>query len=85
MKSDFLSIGFGNAVLGSRIIAIITPKSTSGKRLKDEARESNKLIDTTTGRKSRSIIIMDSGHVILSALTPETLIERVNSDDNPKE
>lgn len=83
MKTSLLNIGFGNAVIAERIIAVITPSSASGKRLKDEAKEQNLLIDATHGRKTRSIIIMDSSHIILSAMQPETLANRLsNSSEN---
>ncbi|HOP63571.1 MAG TPA: DUF370 domain-containing protein [Spirochaetota bacterium] len=83
MKTSLLNIGFGNAVIAERIIAVITPSSASGKRLKDEARENNLLIDATHGRKTRSIIIMDSNHIVLSAMQPETLSNRLtNSTEN---
>jgi len=80
MKTSLLNIGFGNAVVAERIIAVITPSSASGKRLKDEARESNLLIDATHGRKTRSIIIMDSNHIVLSAMQPETLSNRLSNN-----
>ncbi len=79
MKTSLLNIGFGNAVVAERIIAVITPSSASGKRLKDEARENNLLIDATHGRKTRSIIIMDSNHIVLSAMQPETLSNRLTN------
>ena len=83
MKTSLLNIGFGNAVVTERIIAVITPSSASGKRLKDEARENNLLIDATHGRKTRSIIIMDSNHIVLSAMQPETLSNRlINNTEN---
>jgi regulator of extracellular matrix RemA (YlzA/DUF370 family) len=83
MKTTLLNIGFGNAVVAERVIAVITPSSASGKRLREEARESNRLIDATHGRKTRSIIIMDSSHIILSAMQPETLGNRLsNNPDN---
>ena len=82
MKTNLMNIGFGNAVSSERIIAVITPASASGKRMRDEARESNKLIDATHGRKTRSILIMDSNHVILSAMQPETLANRLTSKVN---
>lgn len=80
MKTSLLNIGFGNAVVAERIIAVITPSSASGKRLKDEARENNLLIDATHGRKTRSIIIMDSNHIVLSAMQPETLSNRLTNN-----
>lgn len=77
MKTVLINIGFGNAVVAERVIAVITPSSASGKRLRDEARDNNFLIDATHGRKTRSIIIMDSNHVVLSAMQPETLANRL--------
>ena len=83
MKTTLLNIGFGNAVVAERIIAVIAPSSASGKRIREDARESNMLIDTTHGRKTRSIIIMDSNHIVLSAMQPETLSNRLsNNPDN---
>ena len=82
MKTNLMNIGFGNAVVSERIIAVITPSSASGKRMRDEAKDNNKLIDATHGRKTRSILIMDSNHVILSAMQPETLANRLTSKNN---
>ncbi len=76
-----LNIGFGNVVSTSRIIAIVTPDSSPMKRLRDEAKKRGKLIDATEGRKTRSIIITDSDHVILSALQVETITQRFFSED----
>lgn len=71
-----VNIGFGNVVSASRVIAIVTPGSSPMKRLRDEARKRGKLIDATEGRRTRSIIITDSDHVILSALQAETITQR---------
>ncbi|MEK6692408.1 MAG: DUF370 domain-containing protein [Nitrospirota bacterium] len=76
MTFRLINIGFGNAVLSNRVVAIVTPDSSPMKRLKDEAKERGKLIDATQGRKTRSIIITDSDHVILSAIQAETLTQR---------
>lgn len=78
---SLINIGFGNAVMAERVIAVITPASASGKRLREDARENNKLIDATHGRKTRAIIIMDSDHIILSAMQPETLANRLTNSD----
>ncbi len=80
MKTILINIGFGNAVAAGRVIAVITPASASGKRLRDEAKENNYLIDATHGRKTRAIIIMDSNHIILSAMQPETISNRLMND-----
>lgn len=73
-----VNIGFGNIVSLSRIVAIINPGSSPMKRLKNEAKKRGKLIDATEGRKTRSIIITDSDHIILSALQVETIFQRIN-------
>jgi len=80
MKKDtspvLVNIGFGNMVSSSRVIAIVTPSSAPMKRLRDEAKKRGKLVDATEGRRTRSIIVTDSDHVILSALQPETITQR---------
>ena len=81
MKSKLLNIGFGNTVVSSRVVAIVTTNSAPMKRLKEEARESRKLIDATQGRKTRSIVIADSDHIILSALQAETIAQRFVEDE----
>ena len=77
MKTTLINIGFGNAVVAERVIVVITPASASGKRLREEAKENNFLIDATHGRKTRAIIVMDSNHVILTAMQPETNANRL--------
>ncbi len=72
-----LNIGFGNSVVSSRVVAIVNPGSSPMRRLREEAREQNMLIDATQGRKTRSILVMDSRHVILSAIQPETIAQRI--------
>ncbi len=75
-----LNIGFGNFVVANRIIAIVNPNSAPMKRLKEEAKETKRLIDATQGRKTRSIIVTDSNHVILSAIQAETVAQRLMSE-----
>ncbi|EHM10136.1 hypothetical protein TheveDRAFT_1007 [Thermanaerovibrio velox DSM 12556] len=75
-----LHVGFGNMVSVDRIVAIISPASAPIKRLKDEAQREGRLVDATQGRKTRAILVMDSGHVILSALQPETLSNRFSTE-----
>ena len=74
-----LNIGFGNVVAANRVVAIISPNSAPVKRLKDEARDDKRLIDVTHGRKTRSVLITDSNHVILSAIQTETISQRLSS------
>ncbi len=76
MDTALLNIGFGNTVVTTRIIAIVTPGSAPMKRLKEEAKEEKRLIDATQGRRTRSVIITDSNHVILSAIQAETISHR---------
>jgi len=71
-----VNIGFGNVVSAARVIAIVTPGSSPMKRLREEAKKRGKLVDATEGRRTRSIIITDSDHVILSALQAETITQR---------
>ncbi len=85
MDVRLLNIGFGNTVLANRIVAIVSPASAPMKRLKEDAKQANKLIDATIGRRTRSIIITDSDHVILSGVQAETIAQRLVSDGNTKE
>ena len=84
MKRDLspvlVNIGFGNVVSSSRVIAIVTPGSSPMKRLRDEAKKRGKLIDATEGRRTRSIIVTDSDHIILSALQTETITQRFGEE-----
>lgn len=81
-STTLVNVGFGNMVVASRIIAIVTPSSAPMKRLKEEARQQGKLIDATQGRKTRAVIITDSDHVILSAVQPITVAQRFVADDD---
>ncbi len=83
----FINIGFGNMVSVSRVVSLTSPDSAPMKRLVADARESGRAIDATCGRKTRSIILTDSDHVILSALQPETVASRLNGqpDDGKAE
>lgn len=86
MDHTLLNIGFGSSVVAERVVTIVSPNSAPMKRLKDEAREEKRLIDATHGRRTRSIIIMDSNHVILSAIQAETISQRfetLKDTENP--
>jgi len=74
-----VNIGYGNVVAAPRVVAVVSPDSAPMKRLKDDAREHFKLIDATQGRRTRSILVTDTDHVILSALSAETIAERLSS------
>ena len=76
MDQNLLNIGFGNTVAAERVIAIVSPNSAPMKRLKDEAKDEKRLIDATHGRRTRTIIVMDSNHIVLSAIQAETISQR---------
>lgn len=80
MGLRILNIGFGNIVSAERVVAVISPSSAPMKRLKEDARERGKLIDATEGRMTRSLIVTDSDHVILSALQTERIAERLSEE-----
>ena len=80
-----INIGFGNIVVASRVIAIVSPESAPIKRVIQEARDANILIDATYGRKTRAVVITDSGHIILSAVQPETVAGRLGDKDDDME
>jgi len=77
MDSRLINIGFGNAVKVSRILAVVNPGSSPIRKLKEDARIEKKLIDVTEGRRTRAILILDSGHLILSSVQPETINQRL--------
>lgn len=81
MSCRLVHVGFGNMVVAERVVSIISPDSAPIKRLKEEAREAGLLVDVTQGRKTRAILIMDSRHVILSAIQPETIAARYEGED----
>jgi len=79
IEKAFLNIGFGNVVLTSKIIAILSPDSAPMRRLRESAKETGNLLDATQGRKTRSIIVMNSGQIVLSAMQVETLVQRFDT------
>jgi len=82
MDIKLINIGFGNIVSANRIIAIVSPESAPIKRIIQEARDKGVLIDATYGRRTRAVVIMDSEHVVLSAVQPETVAHRLGSKDS---
>lgn len=82
---QLINIGFGNIVSANRIIAIVSPESAPIKRIVQEAKEKQTAVDATYGRRTRAVIIMDSGHIILSAVQPETVAGRLDKDINVEE
>ena len=82
---QLINIGFGNIVSANRVIAIVSPESAPIKRIVQEAKENGNAVDATYGRRTRSVIIMDSGHIILSSLQEETVSSRVEKEDLEEE
>ena len=82
MEIKLINIGFGNIVSANRVISIVSPESAPIKRIIQEAREAGTLIDATYGRRTRSVIVADSGHVILSAVQPETIASRITGKED---
>lgn len=78
---QLINIGFGNIVSANRIIAIVGPESAPIKRIVQEAKENGNAVDATYGRRTRAVLIMDSGHIILSAVQPETVAGRLDKED----
>ena len=80
-----INIGFGNMVNASRLVAIVSPESAPIKRIIQDARDRGTLVDATYGRRTRAVIITDSDHVVLSAVQPETVANRLGTDDEDEE
>lgn len=82
---QLINIGYGNMISASRIVAIVSPDAAPVKRMVQTAREKDMLIDASCGRKTKSVIITDSDHVILSAIQPETITHRINDMEHTEE
>lgn len=80
---DFVSVGFGSSVAINRVLAVVGPDSAPIRRLLREARDKGLLIDATFGRKTKAVLVLDSGHILTAALQPETIISRVRGRQNP--
>jgi regulator of extracellular matrix RemA (YlzA/DUF370 family) len=81
MDINLINIGFGNIAAANRIIAIVSPESAPIKRVIQDARDRGMLIDATYGRRTRAVVITDSDHVILSAVQPETVSQRLDDEE----
>ncbi len=79
MANQVVKIGLGNFVLAQRVVAVVNPLSSPMRRLREEAKNEGRLIDATQGKKTRSFIITDSNHLILSSNSPETLMQRLDT------
>ncbi|MBP9920544.1 extracellular matrix/biofilm regulator RemA [Proteiniclasticum ruminis] len=82
MNIRLVNIGFGNIVSANKIVAIVSPESAPIKRIIQEARERGMLIDATYGRRTRAVIVTDSDHIILSAVQPETVANRLETKED---
>jgi regulator of extracellular matrix RemA (YlzA/DUF370 family) len=85
MAIKLINIGYGNIVSANRIISIVSPESAPIKRIIQDARDAQKCIDATYGRRTRAVIVTDSGHVILSAVQPETVAGRLVDKEDAQE
>lgn len=83
MNIKLINVGFGNMIASGRLVSIVSPESAPIKRLIQDARDAGKLVDATHGRRTRAVLIMDSEHVILSSLQPETVSNRFDPDEEP--
>lgn len=79
MDIKLVNVGFGNIVAAHRVVAVVSPDSAPIKRIIQEARENSTLIDATYGRRTRAVIVTDSGHLVLSAVQPETVAQRLGT------
>lgn len=81
-REKLINIGFGNYVLAARVVSIVSPASSPMRRLREDARAEGRLVDATQGRRTRSIIVTDSNHIILSSIQPETISQRFAQEGN---
>jgi hypothetical protein len=79
VDTELIHVGFGNVLAVNRVIAIVAPNSAPTKRLIQKSKDENRTIDLTSGRRTKAVLIMDSGHIVLAAITPETITGRVSS------
>ena len=80
-----LNVGYGNVVASPRVVSVVSPQSAPMKRLREQAEKRGKLIDATQGRRTRSILILDTDHVVLSAVNPDTILARLASGEDTPE
>lgn len=78
MQIQMINIGFGNIVSANRVVAMVSPESAPIRRIISEARDRGMLVDATHGRRTRAVIVADSGHIVLSAVNPETVVSRLD-------
>jgi len=79
MTTELIHIGFGNVLAVNRVIAMVSPNSAPTKRMVQQGRSSGVLVDMTNGRRTKAVLIMDSGHIVLAAIAPETIAGRLTA------
>ena len=79
MDTELIHVGFGNVLAVNRVIAMVSPNSAPTKRMVQQERSNGMLIDMTNGRRTKAVLIMDSGHIVLAAIAPETIAGRVSA------
>ena len=77
MQVELIPLSFGNFLPINRVVAIVSPNSAPNKRMVQEGKNNGRVIDMTNGRRTRAVLFMDSGHIVLAAITPETIVSRV--------
>lgn len=81
----FINVGYGNSVNGDKVISIVAPEAAPIKRMVQQAKDEGRAIDATCGRKTRAVLVMENGSIVLSALLPETILNRHYGKDNKGE
>jgi len=76
-----LNVGYGNVVMRGRVVAVVSSQSAASRRMRNDAEQRGLLVDATQGRRTRSILVMDSGHVVMSAVNPETVSARLETGE----
>ena len=82
MDTELLHIGFGNVLAVNRVVAVVSPNSAPSKRLVHDGKTSGRIIDMTSGRRTKAVLVMDTGHVVLAAIAPETIARRLGAERN---
>ena len=80
MNTELIHIGFGNVLAVNRVIAMVSPNSAPTKRMVQQGRDNGMLVDMTNGRRTKAVLIMDSGHIVLAAIAPETIAGRLQAN-----
>jgi len=80
-EQKLLNVGYGNVVVRQRVVAVVSSQSAASRRLRDDAEQRGRLVDATQGRRTRSILVMDSGHIVMSAVNPETVAARLETGE----